>query len=493
MTQTLPVSIRENDFFVNGAWLKSDGRERLERVSPGHGVVVSSVTLCTAEDVGTAVTAAREAFETVWCETPGAERGRILIKAAQGIRDRLDEMAYWETLETGKPISQAKAEIGAAADHYEAAAGMARMVTGETHNTYGERMIGLVTKQPIGVVGLITPWNFPFIVLAERLPFILAAGCTVVLKPSEMTSTTSLIFADILTKAGLPNGVYNVVTGIGSVVGEAMSNHLDIDMISFTGSTAVGERVLEASKSNLKKVGLELGGKNPQVVFADANLDDAVDGVAFGLCFNAGQCCVSGSRLVVEDSVAEEFKTKLIEKLSKVKIGDPLDPDTQMGAIVTPQHFNKILGYIEKGQTEGAKLDTGGDTKSPSGGQFIAPTVFSGVTHDMAIARDEIFGPVVSVMTFKTVEEAISMALDTDYGLAASVWSKNIDKALGAIRKMRAGRCWVNTTIVGGPEQPMGGFKRSGTGRECGMMGVEEYMETKSIHVALGDREHWIS
>ena len=197
--------------------------------------------------------------------------------------------------------------------------------------------------------------------------------------------------------------------------------------------------------------------------------------------------------MVVEDSVAEEFKTKLIEKLSKVKIGDPLDPDTQMGAIVTPQHFNKILGYIEKGQTEGAKLDTGGDTKSPSGGQFIAPTVFSGVTHDMAIARDEIFGPVVSVMTFKTVEEAISMALDTDYGLAASVWSKNIDKALGAIRKMRAGRCWVNTTIVGGPEQPMGGFKRSGTGRECGMMGVEEYMETKSIHVALGDREHWIS
>lgn len=493
MTQTLPVSSRENDFFVNGTWHKNGDRERLERVSPGHGVVVSSVTLCTAADVDAAVTAARETFETIWCETPGAERGRILIKAAQGIRDRLDEMAYWETLETGKPINQAKAEIGAAADYYEAAAGMARMVTGETHNTYGEGMIGLVTKQPIGVVGLITPWNFPFIVLAERLPFILAAGCTVVLKPSEMTSTTSLIFADILAEAGLPNGVYNVVTGTGPVVGEAMSNHLGIDMISFTGSTAVGERVLEASKSNLKKVGLELGGKNPQVVFADANLDDAVDGVAFGLCFNAGQCCVSGSRLIVEASIAEEFKAKLIEKLSKVKIGDPLDPDTQMGAIVTPQHFNKIMGYIEKGQTEGATLDTGGDTTSPSGGEFIVPTVFSGVTRDMAIARDEIFGPVVSVMTFETVEEAISMALDTDYGLAASVWSKNIDKALGVIRKMRAGRCWVNTTIVGGPEQPMGGFKRSGTGRECGMMGVEEYMETKSIHVALGDREHWIS
>jgi len=493
MTQTLPVNTRENDFFINGTWQNSGNRRRLERTSPGHGLVVSSVTLCTAADVDAAVLAAREAFETVWCETPGAERGRILIKSAQGIRDRLDEMAYWETLETGKPISQAKAEIKAAADHYEAAGGMARLVTGTTHNIYGEGMIGLVTKQPIGVVGLITPWNFPFIVLAERLPFILAAGCSVVLKPSEMTSTTSLILADILTEAGLPNGVYNVVTGTGPEVGEAMSTHLDIDMISFTGSTVIGERVLEASKSNLKKVGLELGGKNPQVVFADANLDDAVDGVAFGLCFNAGQCCVSGSRLIVEASVAEKFKAKLVEKLSRVKIGNPLDPETQMGAIVTPQHFNKILSYIEKGKAEGAILEAGGEATSPSGGEFIVPTVFSGVTRNMSIARDEIFGPVVSVMTFEVVEEAISMALDTEYGLAASVWSKNIDKALGTIRKMRAGRCWVNTTIIGGPEQPMGGFKRSGTGRECGMMGVEEYMETKSIHIALGDREHWIA
>lgn len=493
MKFSLPEQARKNDFFVNGAWHGVGDRKRLERVSPGHGVPVSSIVLCSAADVDNAVAAARTAFEDVWSETPGAERGRILIKAAQGIRDRLDEMAYWETLESGKPISQAKGEIEAAADHYEAAAGMARMITGETHNGYGEGMMGLVTKQPIGVVALITPWNFPFIVLAERLPFILAAGCSVILKPSELTSTTSLIFADILAQAGLPKGVYNVVTGIGPEVGEAMSTHMDIDMISFTGSTAVGERVLEASKSNLKKVGLELGGKNPQIVFADANLDDAADGVAFGLCFNAGQCCVSGSRLIVEASVAKEFMGKLVDKLSRVKIGDPLDPETQMGAIVTPQHYQKILGYIEKGKSEGASLDIGGTTISPSGGEFILPTVFSGVTDGMAIARDEIFGPVLSVITFETAEEAISIALDTEYGLAASVWSKNIDKALGVIRKMRAGRCWVNTTIIGGPEQPMGGFKRSGTGRECGMLGVEEYMETKSIHVALGDREHWVN
>lgn len=493
MKLSLPEQARKNGFFVDGAWHGAGDRKMLERVSPGHGVPVSSIVLCSAADVDNAVAAARTAFEDVWCETPGAQRGRILIKAAQGIRDRLDEMAYWETLETGKPISQAKDEIEAAADHYEAAAGMARMITGETHNSYGEGMMGLVTKQPIGVVALITPWNFPFIVLAERLPFILAAGCSVILKPSELTSTTSLIFADILAQAGLPKGVYNVVTGTGPEVGEAMSTHMDIDMISFTGSTAVGERVLVASKSNLKKVGLELGGKNPQIVFADANLDDAADGVAFGLCFNAGQCCVSGSRLIVEASVAKEFMDKLVDKLSRVKIGDPLDPDTQMGAIVTPQHYQKILGYIEKGKAEGASLYIGGTTISPSGGEFILPTVFSGVTDDMAIAHDEIFGPVLSATTFETVEEAISIALDTEYGLAASVWSKNIDKALGVIRKMRAGRCWVNTTIIGGPEQPMGGFKRSGNGRECGMVGIEEYMETKSIHVALGDREHWVN
>jgi acyl-CoA reductase-like NAD-dependent aldehyde dehydrogenase len=488
----LPETPRVNGFFVDGEWFDGANHQRLDRVSPGHGVTVSSVALCTEQDTDKAVRAARHAFENVWADTPGAERGRILIRAAQGIREQLDEMAYWETLETGKPISQARAEIEGAADHYEAAAGMARMVTGETHNNYGTGMLGLVTKQPIGVVGLITPWNFPFIVLAERLPFILAAGCSVVLKPSEFTSTTSLMFADILARAGLPNGVYNVVTGLGPVVGEALSTHEDVDMVSFTGSLAVGERVLSASTSNLKKVGLELGGKNPQIVFADADLDDAADGIVFGLCFNAGQCCVSGSRLIVEASVVEEFKEIVLAKLARVRIGDPLDENVQMGAIVTPQHHQKILGYIEQGVAEGARLECGGVAMDVSGGEFIAPTLFSGVLQDMVIARDEIFGPVLSVLSFETQEEAIALALDTEYGLAASVWSKNIDKALGTIRKMRAGRCWVNTTIVGGPEQPMGGFKRSGNGRECGMMGVEEYMEVKSIHIALGEREHWV-
>ncbi len=492
MTNGLPETVRANGFHIDGAWHAGNDRPRLERPSPGHGVPVSSVALCTAADADAAVAAARRAFDTVWGDMPGAARGSILIRTAAGIRERIEELAYWETLETGKPITQARGEIAAAADHYEAAAGMARLVTGETHNGYGEAMLGLVTRQPIGVVAVVTPWNFPFIVLAERLPFILAAGCSVVLKPSEMTSTTSLILADILAASGLPKGVYNVVTGLGPEVGEALSAHRDVDMISFTGSLAVGERVLAASRSNLKKVALELGGKNPQVVFADADLDDAADGVAFGLCFNAGQCCVSGSRLIVEQSVAEAFTAKVVAKLARVRLGDPLDPATQMGAIVSPQHHAKILGYVERGRGEGATLECGGHAVEAGGGRFIAPTVFSNVAPDMAIARDEIFGPVLSVQTFATTDEAVRLARDTEYGLAASVWSKDIDKALGVVRKMHAGRCWVNTTIIGGPDQPMGGFKRSGSGRECGMLGVEEYMEVKSIHVALGPRRHWV-
>ena len=257
----LPEQARQNGYFIGGEWYAGVDRPRLERFSPGHGVKVSSVVLCSALDVDAAVVAARQAFEMGWADVPGAQRGRILIAAALGIRERRAELAYWETLETGKPISQSLAEIEAAADHYEAAAGLARMVTGETHNGYGEGMLGLVTKQPIGVVALITPWNFPFVVLAERLPFILAAGCTVVLKPSEMTSTSSLMLADILLDAGLPKGVYNVVTGLGPVVGEALSTHLDVDMISFTGSLTVGKGVLEKSRSNLKKLGWSLVGK----------------------------------------------------------------------------------------------------------------------------------------------------------------------------------------------------------------------------------------
>ncbi len=286
-------------------------------------------------------------------------------------------------------------------------------------------MMGLVTREPIGVVGVITPWNFPFLILCERVPYILAAGCTIVAKPSEFTSATSLILAEILHEAGLPAGVMNVVPGTGPVVGQAMAEHTGIDMLSFTGSTRTGRGLLTAAGSNFKKLGLELGGKNPQIVFADADLEDAADGVAFGIGFNTGQCCVSGSRLIVERSVADTFAEMVAEKFRKVRVGDPLDEATQIGAITTDAQNSTIMGYIAQGQADGAALLYGGEQLDFGRGQYIAPTLFGGVTREMSIAREEIFGPVLTVMPFDTVDEAIAIANDTDYGLAASVWTQN--------------------------------------------------------------------
>jgi betaine-aldehyde dehydrogenase len=488
-----PDTVRDFGFFIDGKWREIGDRKTMVRSSPAFGKDVSRIALCTPADVDEAVAAARAAFcARSWSGITGQERANVLLRVAQLIRDNVEELAYWETLEAGKPISQSRAEINDAAGHYEYCAGLAQSLSGESFNTHGDDMFGVVTRQAIGVVGLINPWNFPFIVLAERLPYILASGNSVVVKPSEMTSASTLMFADMLKEAGLPDGVYNVVTGTGPDVGQAIAEHMDVDMISFTGSTRTGEAILKASASNFKKASLELGGKNPQIVFADADLDDAADGVAFGLCFNAGQCCVSGSRLIVEESIAEEFRDRVIDKLSRVKVGDCLDPETQVGAIVSDQHRDKILGYVRLGLEEGAKIACGGDIVAVAGGRFIAPTLLTGVRNDMRVAREEIFGPVLAMMTFKTPEEALEIANDSPYGLGASIWTKNIDKALRAMRGVQAGRTWVNTTIAGGPGQPLGGFKQSGIGREGGKMGVEEYTEVKSVHIAIGKRKPWV-
>ncbi len=363
---------------------------------------------------------------------------------------------------------------------------------GDSFNNLGDDMFALVTREPIGVVGLITPWNFPFLILCERVPFILASGCTIVAKPSEVTSATTLILAEILSEAGLPDGCYNVVTGSGRTIGQAMTEHLDIDMLSFTGSSAVGRSCLKAAAGNFKKLGLELGGKNPQIVFADADLEEAADGVAFGIAFNSGQCCVSGSRLIVEGSIADRFTDLVAAKFAKIKVGDPLDYGTQVGAITTEAQNRTIMDYIEKGRQEGARLVCGGEQLDFGAGQYIAPTLFGGVTGDMSIAREEIFGPVLTITAFDGVQEAIDIANDTVYGLAASVWTKNLDRALMVTRRVRAGRFWVNTTLAGGPELPLGGFKQSGWGREAGMYGVEEYTQIKSVHIELGKRDNWV-
>jgi len=491
---TIPEKARDLGFFIDGKWQPVEDRGYMPRSSPGYGIDVTNVVLCTQGDVDRAVQAARRTFDArSWAGMTGAGRASVLLKAANIIRERVEELAYWEMLETGKPISQARAEIIDGAGHYEYCAGLAQTLHGQTFNTYGDDLFGLVIREPVGVVGLITPWNFPFIVLSERLPYILASGNSLIVKPSEMTSATTLFMADILREAGLPDGVFNVLTGTGPVVGQAISEHADIDIISFTGSTRTGEAVLKASASNFKKASLELGGKNPQIVFADADLSDAADGVAFGMCFNAGQCCVSGSRLIVEEKAKEEFEELLADKLSRVRIGDCLDPSSQMGAIVSVDHRAKIESYVELGQQEGGKVIAGGKRVAINdGSRFYAPTLLGGITNDMRVAREEIFGPVLSVMTFRSEEEAIKIANDSPYGLAASIWTKNIDKALGTIRKVNGGRTWINTTITGGPGQPLGGYKQSGIGREGGLTGVEEYTEVKSVHVAIGKRDHWV-
>jgi len=489
-----PSEPRTFGFYLNGGWAAAENREEFERVSPGHDVPVTRIPRCTSNDLDAAVASSRAAFEDRrWCGLSGADRSSVLLKAAGLIRERADDIAYWETLENGKPIAQARGEVLGCAGMFELAAGLARTLHGDSFNNSGDNDFGIVTREPVGVVGVITPWNFPFLILCERVPYILASGCCIVAKPSEVTSATTLLLAEIMTDAGLPDGVFNVVTGSGSAIGQKLAEHMDVDMLSFTGSTNVGRSVVAASgASNFKKLGLELGGKNPQIVFADADLEDAADGVAFGIAFNTGQCCVSGSRLLVERSVSDKFAQMVADKLRKVKTGDPLDENTQAGAITTDAQNRIILSYITKGQEEGATMICGGNTPNIAGGQYIEPTVFTNVTMDMAIASEEIFGPVLSVIPFDTIDEAIAIANDTEYGLAASVWTKNIDKALTVSRGVRAGRFWVNTTLAGGPELPIGGFKASGWGREAGMLGVEEYTQVKSIHIEIGKRAHWI-
>ncbi|WP_237324167.1 aldehyde dehydrogenase family protein [Vibrio penaeicida] len=493
---SLPKEVTHYQMLINGEWTIGSSSSEFERKSPGHGVAVSVYPRGTKQDVFNAVVAARNAFDDgAWSRCSGAERADKLSEVARLIKVNQEKLAYQETLETGKPISQSRGEVMGAAGFWDYAAGQARALEGESFNQQGEDILGLVLREPIGVVGLITPWNFPFFILCERLPFILASGCSVVIKPSELTAGTTLMLGKLIEQAGIPKGVVNMITGPGSELGNAMSHHEDIDMISFTGSTQVGKSVLDGSKVNMKKVGLELGGKNPHVVFADADLDEAADGVAFAQCFNAGQCCVGGSRLLVDSSIADEFISRLKTRLSKVKIGDPLDEDTQVGSMIDPTHFGKVNEYLESGTKQGAtcEYDFGVCTEVPENGLYFSPKIFRDVPPEADIASEEIFGPILTVSEFDGYDDALKQANDSIYGLSASIWTKNLSTATKAMRDIQAGRVWVNTTITGGPDMPIGGMKQSGLGRETGKYGIDEYTEVKSVHVFTGQRDMWVS
>ncbi len=481
---------RDRAMWIDGREVAGEG-ETIERRSPAHGVVVTRVPRGRAGDARRAIASARKAFDAGrWPHETASIRARVLLKVADLIdRDR-ETLAILDTLESGKPIAQARSEIEGAADIWRYAASLARELSGESYANLGPDRLGLVLREPIGVVSIITPWNFPLLIVSQKLPFALAAGCACVVKPSEMTSASTLHLGLLLAEAGLPEGACNIVTGYGPEVGAPMTTDPDVDMISFTGSTAVGRAAVAASAATLKKVSMELGGKNPQVIFPDADIDAALDAAAFGAYFNAGECCNAGSRILLHASIADEFLAGLAVRAGEAKVGDPLDPETRVGAIISADHLGKIETHVKSARESGAVVRTGG-ARLESNGLFMAPTIVENVDPSMAIAREEVFGPVVVALTFETVEEAIALANSTSYGLSASVWSRDVDTAIGVGRGVRAGTVWVNTFMDGTPELPFGGYHQSGVGRELGRNAVKDYTEEKTFHVHTGPRTSW--
>jgi acyl-CoA reductase-like NAD-dependent aldehyde dehydrogenase len=481
----------QGKLLIDGAWAEALNGSQLQRKSPAHDQVVAVYAQAGVADTNIAIAAARKAFDHgPWPRMKGADRARILRKVADLILERKDAIAEIETLENGKPLAQSMAEVEGAADLWQYAATLARNLHGDSYNTLGESTLGVVLRDPIGVVSVITPWNFPFLIVSQKLPFALAAGCTAVVKPAEVTSGSTVMLGQILIDAGVPAGVVNILVGQGSVVGEVMVTHPDVDMLSFTGSTAIGKAAVAKSAATLKKVSMELGGKNPQIIFADCDWDAAVDAAVYGIYFNAGQCCNSGSRILVQESIAPKFVDEVIARSKLVKVGDPLFAGIQVGAITTERQLDTILAHIRSAKEQGAKVVLGG-ARIAGTGMYIEPTVVTGVTREMAIAREEVFGPVLAVLTFKTLDEAIDLANSTLYGLSAAVWSQDFNTCMAAARRIKAGTIWINTFLEGHAELPFGGYHESGIGRELGRFATEDYTETKTLHMHLGPRTDW--
>lgn len=474
-----------------------DGEERLgsasiDRDNPATGQLVAQFADGGADDVRAAVAAARRAFdEGPWPRLSGHERARVLLDWAAAIRQRAEQLARVDAEEVGKPIRLARGDLAVTAGHFEYAAGLAQELRGDAYGNLGENYLGMVLREPVGVAGLIMPWNFPAMTFGQKVPYALAAGCTVVAKPSELTAGSSLELARLAAEVGVPAGVVNVVTGYGAPVGQEIVESPGVDFVSFTGSPETGRRIATAAAATTKRVALELGGKGANVVFDDADLDDAIDGALFAVFFNTGECCVAGSRLLVQESIADEFLERLTRRTEQLRVGLPFDEQADIGALIHEQHAERVLDYVSSAEEEGARLLTGGRRLDGelAGGAFVAPTIFDRVQPQMRIFREEIFGPVLSVTRFADETEAIALANGTSYGLGNSVWTRDVDRALRMTRALRSGLVWVNTTIENGPQMPFGGVKGSGYGREMGRAGLEEYTELKSCLIRTGKRE----
>ena len=474
----------DGKLFIGGEW--RDGTARLDVVNPATEETIGNVVAATTRDIDDAVTAARAALSP-WASLSARERGRFITKIAQRILERADELARLETIHNGKPIFESRQiEIPAAAECFEYFAGWADKIHGETIPVKG-RYLTYTLREPVGVVAAIVPWNFPLLLTAWKVAPALACGNTVIIKPATQTPLTALALADIAQEVGLPAGALNVITGRGSDIGDYLVAHPGIAKIAFTGDTTTGRTVMRTASGTVKQTTLELGGKSPNIVFADSDLDAAVRGATTGIFYGKGEVCAAGSRLLVESKIKEEFVARVAERARKMRPGDPLDPKTRLGSLVSRGQMERVLRYVDAGHDEGATLLAGGKRADIGTGKgfFFEPTVFSNVMPTMTIAREEIFGPVLAVLEFDGVDDAIAKANDCDYGLAAGIWTRDIKKAHNVAARLQAGTVWVNTYNVYDTAAPFGGYKQSGFGREMGMHALEHYTQTKTVWVDL--------
>lgn len=485
LTQTTPrPKVQQTECFIGGKWVPAASGKTFETIHPATEEVVAEVAEGDAEDIDRAATAAREAFDNgPWSKMDARDRGRLMYRFADLLEEEADNLAALETLDNGKPIRDSKAaDIPLVIDTIRYYAGWADKIHGATVPLRGNHFC-YTRREPVGVVGQIIPWNFPALMAAWKWGPALATGCTIVMKPAEQTPLTCLRMAKLAQEAGIPDGVINVVPGFGPTAGGALVKHPEVNKIAFTGEGTTAKIIQENAADSVKRLTFELGGKSPNIIFDDADLDAAIDGAHFGLYFNQGQCCCAGSRVYVQESVYDEFCERMVEKNGRHRVGDPFDPETQQGPQVDQAQFDKILKYVDYGNAEGAKCLSGGQ-RIGDRGYFIEPTLFANVTDEMRIAREEIFGPVMSVLKFRTEDEVAKRANDTRFGLAAAVWTRDIAKAHNMAARLRAGTVWVNCYDVFDAAAPFGGFKESGIGRELGEAGLQAYTEHKTVTVS---------
>src|ERR1700738_2714495 len=476
---------------INGKWVNAASGKTFPTYNPATGEVLAQVAEGDREDIEQAVKAARQAFDHgPWRKMTPSERGRLIWKLADLIEQHLEEFAFLESLDNGKPLTVSRAaDVPLAADLFRYMAGWATKIEGNTiplsvPYTPGAKYLSYTLREPIGVVGQIIPWNFPLLMAAWKLGPALATGCTVVLKPAEQTPLSALRLGELIMEAGFPDGVVNIVPGYGETAGATLAAHPDVDKIAFTGSTEVGKLIVHAATGNLKKVSLELGGKSPNVVVKDADLDAAIPGSASAIFFNHGQCCCAGSRLYVEKPIFARVVEGVAEQAKKIKVGSGLDPETQMGPLVSEEQLNRVCSYLESGFSQGATALSGGH-KAADKGYFVEPTVLVNTREDMKVVQEEIFGPVVTAMSFEDPEEIVLRSNDSDYGLAAAVWTRDISKAHRMAEHLRAGTVWINCYNIFDAALPFGGYKQSGWGREMGHDALQLYTQTKAVCTRL--------